>query len=240
MARRSSKKLSLFSKSEQYERVPLEIEDEILEIYTKLTEKGEDLYLSDLPELFELLRIPNCFVEEINQCISYYYKFMRSKPQLKFDSTNAKQYTTINLIHAYCVTGTVKSLEDILDIVDIDKLIRNVARLVKFRDNYKHIVDSFRLFVASASSKTLTDSEVINYKLTLPDLKQVKTELNLDQDSSAGYSLSDSLLIDMLSCCATSSKGELLNFDFNKPKNGTCITIKDFAEILGNLGEYDE
>lgn len=146
------------------------------------------------------------------------------------------------MILAYTITASTNDINEvnIIDIVDIDKLIRNANKLVKFRNAYTHIYGSWKLFVDAAT--TLTDSSeltVTNYQLTLPDLKKIKSFLNLDETSNGNVSLGDSFLIDMLSCCTTTQHGDIINYDYNKPKKGSYITIKDFAEILGNLGELD-
>ncbi|KAK6459651.1 Rad33-domain-containing protein [Scheffersomyces xylosifermentans] len=238
------RKSTEFKKSSEYEVVSPQIEDEILEVYTELA-GDEDLYLSQLPELFGILKIPECFTQDIKDCIEYYYDFIRPNADVKFDATNVKQYTTLNLINSYSLTSNITKIHEVIDIVDIDKLIRNLNRLIKFRNNYKHIFQSWELFVAAATTEEAgisidkSESFVLNYKLSLPDLKHIKNALNLDHESQGKHSLGDSFLIDMLSCCTTNSRGDILNFDFNKPKTGLCVSIKDFAEILGNLGELE-
>lgn len=207
-------------------------EDEILEAYSQVA--GEDLYLEQIGDLFATLRIPECFTYDIVQCVDYYYEFIKPVPGIKFDPLNVKQYTTINLVKAYTITASLDSLDNIIDIIDIDKLIRNVNRLVKFRDHYSHIVASWRLFVLATTEKQLSDAAVLKHRLSLVDLKTIKTKLHLDTKE-----LGDSLLIDMLSCSTTDVDGNIINFDFTKPKTGTVVSIKDFGEILGNLGELE-
>ena len=56
------KKKTSFTPSDQFEELLPEIEDEILEIYSDLVDDEEqDLYLNQLPQIFQTLRIPNCF-----------------------------------------------------------------------------------------------------------------------------------------------------------------------------------
>lgn len=222
-----------FTISTKYESLLPEIEDEILDAYAELTSETQDLYLHQLPQLFDTLRIPKVFVNDILRCIDYYYEFMKPVANLQFDRENVKQYTTINLVKAYTVTVTLNNINHIIDIVDIDKLLKNVNRLVKYRNHYDHIYDSWKLFAAAAAAQQDPD----DFQLSLPDLKRIKQVLNLDHDARSSFS--DSLLIDMLSCSATDPLGHLLNFDFTKPKVGASITLKDFADILGNLGELD-
>jgi hypothetical protein len=226
-----------FTISSKYESLYPEIEDEILDVYAELTIETQDLYLHQLPQLFDLLKIPKTFVNDILRSIDYYYEFMKPVHDLQFDIANIKQYTTINLVKAYTVTVTLNNINNIIDIIDIDKLLKNVNRLVKYRNNYQHIYESWKLFVTAATEQTLEESAVLDFRLSLPDLKKIKLVLNLDHDAKSSFS--DSLLIDMLSCSSTDSLGHLLNFDFTKPKVGTCVTFKDFADILGNLGELD-
>ncbi|ODV79297.1 uncharacterized protein CANTADRAFT_22047 [Suhomyces tanzawaensis NRRL Y-17324] len=222
-----------FAKSKQFEQLNPDIEDEILEVYAQLTAESPDLFLHQLPEFFTFLKVPHCFIYDILQCTEYYYEFMQ-RDKLVVDARNVKQQTTINLLQAYTITG---SDSDLIDIVDIDKLIRHGNKLVKFRNNYHHIYESWKLFVQAASDST-SKSAIVHYKLSLPDLKRIKAVLNLDE-SEGRTSFSDSLLIDMLSCCSTDSDGNIINFDFDKPKEGSYLSIKDFAEILGNLGELE-
>lgn len=232
---------------ERFETIPPEIEDEILETYSQFTlnyeeeeeeeEEPKDLTLNQLIEFFDKLMIPKCFIEDIINCIDYYNLIIKPSSSLKLDPLNPKQSMTISLIQAYTITNNVNNdLNDIIDIIDIDKLLRNVNRLIKFRNNYNHIQQSWKLFVMSCCSTTNieNDRHIENYKLTLPDLKTIKTNLNLDNPQT-----NESFLIDMLSCCTHDSNGHILNFDYTKNKHGTHISIKDFAEILGNLGELD-
>lgn len=234
------KKNARFTPSDQFEELMPEIEDEILEVYSELVDdEQQDLYLNQLPQILQSLRIPNCFSRDIVQCVDYYYKFMKDRDD-EINVLSKRQSNTVNMIHAYTIsTSNIKKIENIIDIIDIDKLLRNLNRLIKFRNNYKHILNSWKLFVTSANSgKSLIPlSALESYQLTFPDLKQIKTNLNLDADPATKTPLSDSFLIDMLGCCTTDRDGHLLNFDFDK--HGACVTIKDFAAVLGNIGELN-
>ncbi|RCK64539.1 hypothetical protein Cantr_00315 [Candida viswanathii] len=231
------KKTISFTPSDKFEELLPEIEDEILEVYSEMVDEDEqDLYLKQLQQIFRVLRIPECFTRDIEQCVDYYYDFIKDR-DIKIDALNKRQSNTISMIHAYTITTTsIKESSNIIDIIDIDKLLRNLNRLIKFRNHYKHILASWKLFVTSANNGSSTSS-LETYTLTFPDLKQIKTNLNLDADPSTKTPLSDTFLIDMLGCCATDSHGNLLNFGFDK--NGAGVMIKDFAEVLGQIGELN-
>ncbi|EGW31740.1 uncharacterized protein SPAPADRAFT_62337 [Spathaspora passalidarum NRRL Y-27907] len=211
-----------------FEKINADTEDEILDEYSELLGDDDDLHLKELPELLQNLRIPAIFTDDIVESVEYYYNFIRNR-DVSIDPSNIKQSMSFQLIKAYTITNAIRAPSDIIDIIDIDKLLFNVNRLVKFRNNYKHIRESWRLFVSDSSN-------IEHYKLALPDLKQVKSNLNLDNDPETRKPISESFLIDMLGCCSHDSNGNLLNY---MTKEGACVTIKDFAEILGNLGELD-
>lgn len=227
------------SPSEVFERIPPDIEDEILEAYSELTsgdgleyeDADEDFYLHQLVELFAKLSIPKCFTSDIMNCIEYYYDFIKSR-EVMLDPLNIRQSMTLSMIQAYTISSNVQEIKNIIDIVDIDKLLRNLNRLIKFRNGYKHIQESWKLVVSNSTGRQDVDFE--NYKLTLPDLKQIKTNLNLNTPQT-----NESFLIDMLGCCSHDSNGNVLTFDYTRNKTGPNVSIKDFAEILGNLGELD-
>ncbi|CAK9439288.1 uncharacterized protein LODBEIA_P34830 [Lodderomyces beijingensis] len=234
------KKKDRFVLSQTYEQPTPEIEDEILEAYSdvlgedKDEEEDQDLRLSHLPQVFRILKIPRVFVRDIETAIEYYYNHMGTKTGT-IDRANAKQSITFDMLESYTITSpTVKTHAEILDIVDIDKLIRNLTRLVKFRDNFAHIKSSWQLFLEHSGSKV---ANIENFKMELPQLKSVKTQLNLDNDQHTGERLSDGFMIDMLGCCKLDSRERLLNFEFKS--GGASVGIKDFAEILGRIGEFD-
>ncbi|KAI5959181.1 uncharacterized protein KGF55_005524 [Candida pseudojiufengensis] len=228
------KKKGGFTVSEQFTTVDPEIEDEIIEAYTNyLGEDQEDLLLKDLPILLEQLKIPLIFHQDIDEVIEYYYQFLHGK-DLVLEPTNSKHYITLNLLRSFTITPTsAKSSNDLLDMIDLENLINQLNKLIKFRNNEAHIRESWKLFINSSSP----DKNPDDFVLTLPDLKTVKTQLNLDNDPQTKAPLNDLFLIDMLGCCKEDSRGNLINFKFNK--GGANVDIKDFAEILGRLGEYD-
>ncbi|KAI3406190.2 hypothetical protein KGF56_001032 [Candida oxycetoniae] len=246
------RKKGAFAASKEFEKLDPEIEDEILEAYFKCVggggddeeAKDQDLHLDELPSLFDALKIPQCFTNDIKQAIDYYYRAISQK-NITIDRTNSRQNITMDMINSFTITSTsteVITSNDILDIVDIDKLIKYTNRLVKFRNHFSHIKANWKLFLdssnSSSSSSSSSSSNVESFRLYLPELKAVKTSLGLDNDlHHGGAILSDSFMIDMLGCCQYDSNERLLNYDFNK--GGACVTIKDFAEILGRIGELD-
>lgn len=233
----SGRKHKTFAKSKEFNSVDTEVEEEIIAAYAKVALEDEDPSLKDLQEIFRILQIPKCFTDDISESIEYYYEYLGDHGW-ELDYLNIKQSTVLDLIRVYTITSQIHTTSDVIDILDIDKLIKNLNILVKFRNSYGHILDSWSLLVHSAtSSRDNTEEFIVAYRLTLPDLKLIKTSLNLDQDRESGKSLGDSFLIDMLSCGSTDFKGNRINFSLRTPKTGPCITIKEFAEILGNLGE---
>lgn len=229
MSRRSRQKSA---RLEVFNSVTSEIEDQILDAYGELTVENPDLYLHQVPELFHQLKIPECFTDDITQAIGFYYEVMQKKG-FEVDEKSHKQHITIQLLRHFTITNASDFPNNIIDIVDIDKLIRGTNRLVKFRDNYSHIYSSWMLFIDATDMKD-KHQDPVGQRLTLPALRTIKTTLGLDEQE-----LCDSFLIDMLGCCSTDIGGEIMNYDFEKLKLGTSVSIKDFAEILGNLGEYD-
>lgn len=222
-----------------YDTVHPANEDEILGCFSDIVGDSPDFHLYDLPRFLDRLNIPSCFTKDLIDCVEYYYDFIHPEPDLRFDPSNVKQYTTINFIRAYAISSSAKSLREIIDIVDIDKLIANTDRLIKYRNEYNHILASWKLFVSQAlpedkAGPSVDEDYAIGFRLGLPELKTIKSNLNLNVEKSG---LSDSILIDMLSATGPGADGIAHNFDFEKPKHGIYVTIKDFAHILGQIGE---
>ncbi|KAI5952617.1 hypothetical protein KGF54_003484 [Candida jiufengensis] len=222
-----------FEPSKEFDTIDPDIEDEIIEAYTDyLGEESTDLLLSDLPTLLENLKIPSIFTQDITTAIEYFYQFLNGK-NVQINSLNSKQNITISLLKSYTITSSsITSSNELLDMIDLDKLIINLNKLIKFRNNESHIRASWKLFSDSFNKNP------DKFVLTLPELKQVKTNLNLDNDPQTKAPLNDLFLIDMLGCCQEDPRGNLINFSFEK--RGASVTIKDFAEILGRIGEYDK
>lgn len=157
---------------------------------------------------------------------------MRGKG-IEFDASNVRQYTTLLLIQKYTVNANPTCIDDVIDIVDIDKLLTHTNKLVKFRNQYAHIYASWALFVTTANTKVTSENQITNYKLSLPDLQAIKSALNIDS------TFTDSLLIDMISACMVDGSGNSICFDYDRAKYGSCIMIKEFAEMLGEIGELE-
>lgn len=228
-----SKRTAVANVSKKFRSINKEYEEEILAVYAELTESEEDLYLKSLERIFEILRIPKCFTRDIVSAVEYYYELQGNI--VRFN--NSKSDIVILMITLFTITSIIKSDDDIIDIIDVDKLISYTNLLLKFRDNFNLIKESWSLFVEVVEDETLNTSRLLDYNLTLADLKKVKTALQLD--GSGKQTLSDVLLIDMLSCCNTDESGRIHNFNFTKNSKGLFIDIKDFAFILGSLGEFD-
>lgn len=202
-------------------------EDEVLEAFSDILDAlgEEDLHLHHLPQLYQKLKVPSCFVADIVDCIEYYYDVA---PIVALGPARLSDRSAVVLEMARLLTV---STDEIIDVVDIDKLIRHTDKLLKFRNHYSHIYESWELFVGAAQpDPALSKQAILAYKLRLPDLLAIKSTLNLDKAS-----LGDLFLIDMLSCCQTDSKGYKTSFD----RDGASVSVKNFAEILGNLGELD-
>lgn len=206
----------------QFDEIPDKYEDEVLEAYAIITEESGDFYLKQMKKFFNQLTIPKCFTSDIIECIDSFYALKGTL----YVSTSHKRDLILQMVLTFTITGTINNDDDIIDIVDVDKLIKYCNRLLKYRDNFDLIKETWKLFVP--------EDNFIQAKLSLPDLQKIKQSLNLDPSS-----LNDGLLIDMLGSCKTDEEGTIHNFDLGKSSKGLYITIKDFACILGNLGEFD-
>lgn len=182
-----------------------------------------DLLLKHLPLLFQYLKIPSILTYDIISCIDHYYEILINSNA----PTSLKDNLSLCLINYYTITSNPSTLSDIIDIIDIDKLIYQLHRLIILRNNYDHIHSSWLLFTS-----ILKISKPLKHKLTLPDLKKIKSHLGLD---SGSVSLSDSVLIDMLSCAYNDSKQEIVDLSGGPPGVG----FKAFGLILGELGELE-
>lgn len=214
-----------------FEEVDPNIEDEILEAYERATEGGPDLYLFGLASIFHELKIPECFITDIVDCVNYYYDCLVN---VDIDESNKLHLVVMRLLEAFTISDFPN--KSIIDIVDVDKLVKRLLILVKFRNFYDVILENWQLVVfAAKGSDDLSFEGIINYKLTLKDMKKIKDKVNTDSDNKNNVA-SDSVLIDMISC----SSIESLDFDIQKIKNGSFVSIKDFASVLGRIGELLE
>lgn len=219
------------SLSNAFEEVDPNIEDEILEAYGRATERSPDLYLFGLPGIFHELEIPECFTSDIIHCVNYYYDFLQN---VDLEESNSLDLVVVRLFEAFTISDI--SNKSIIDIVDVDKLVRRLMILVKFRNFYDVILENWKLVVFAANgSDDLTFQGIINYKLTLKDMKKIKDKVNTDSDNGKNVA-SDSVLIDMISCSSIPT----LDFDIRKIKDGSFVSVKDFAGVLGRIGELLE
>lgn len=217
-----------FSKSEEYLKIDADAERQVLDAYAETLDESnvEDIYLKHLPIIFHKLNIPHCFTKDIDNCVQWFYDTHFSG--LPSDSNKARK--TRLLLQQLTLSTTRHGELDVSDIIDIDKLIIVGNRLVKFRDHYPEIKNAWRLFLEASSGSKVSESTLLIETLSLQDLKKVKEHLDLGD-------VSDLILIDMLGCGTTTLEGEVLNYDANV--SGLAVGIKDFAEILGQIGQLD-
>lgn len=215
-----------FQKSKQFLQVTDDIEEEILEEYSKFLETfgEEDLVLKDVPVFLAKLRIPKCYYRDINECIQLFYATDKGRASMRKSSWGVMTL----LLQALTLSITSEGVIDISDIVDMGKLTVFCTRLLKFRDLHDHIYDAWSLFMEAAGYTSDQDYSVLT--LSIPQLKAIKSKLQLDD-------LSDSILIDMLGCSGTTVDGSLYNYRVGNSE--LAFNIKDFAEVMGQLGELD-
>lgn len=115
---------------------------------------------------------------------------------------------------------------DVSDIIDVDKLLKFMGRLISMRDNYDYILECWALFVDACQGPQRDYTQCV---LTLQDLQKIKKVLALDD-------LADSLLIDMIGCGSGTADGHIFNYSLDL--QGAHVTFKDFADILGRSGEF--
>ncbi|KAF7999834.1 hypothetical protein HF325_005683 [Metschnikowia pulcherrima] len=217
-----------FRKSAEYARVPAYAETEVVDAYAEILDStgNQDLVLQDIPSLLRTLQIPSCFTRDVSQCIEWFY----ATQQTKLARKSANWAVAEQLLRHLTISVTKNGHLDVSDVVDLDKLVKFCNRFIKFRDNYLQIASNWALFVEASGIK-IDKRTMAEYNLTLLDLVKVKNSLQLDD-------ISDSILIDMLGCGRSNVDGELFNY---KLSSGALeVGIKDFAEVLGLLGHYDE
>lgn len=214
-----------FQKSKQFALVTAEIEEEILEQFSEFLESSDqpDLLLIHIPELLARLKIPNCYYKDITECTQWFYDTQKGKLSHK----SAQWGVVTLLLQALTLSVTSNGVIDVSDIIDVDKLVQFCNRLIKFRNAHQQIVDSLSLFTQAAGYNT---NDVTGLHLSLKHLQTIKVKLQLDD-------LSDSILIDMLGCSGTTVDGTLYNYRLSKLD--LLVGIKDFAEVMGQLGELD-
>lgn len=206
-------------KSRKFRSLHPDYEIEVLQVYDAMAQTHGDLQLKHLANIFAQLQVPNCFTRDITQCVEYFYSLHGNI----IGSSAAKRETTVHLIQQFTVTFQVNADDDIIDILDIDKLTNYTNKLLKYRDNFSLIKASWQLFIPESAVP-------LSYKLTLSDLKRIKDQFGLEANE---------VLIDMMACCVSDQDGNIENFDFDVNSQGITKSIKDFACILGDLGEFD-
>lgn len=78
-------------------------------------------------------------------------------------------------ISDYCIAGT--------KVLDIDKLIYKLGKLVVLNDNMPKLVNNWLLILKLLPDQVASDSEAIfEYKLTVKDLQDLNNELSLSSD----------------------------------------------------------
>lgn len=235
MGKRSSLESELAQNWNHAREVDSQTEDEILEVYEGITANDGDAYLSDLPKFFEALSIPLCFTNDIATCITFFYESSILDLELKSSGDlNAMQMTALCFVRAFTITKTFGTLErgDIIDILDVDKLIKQLSILMKFRNHYRHIFNSWMQLVNASNKDVKGENDILKFKLGVPELRDIRDSLITEQ--AKGPQLGDPLLIDMLSI---GLEDDSICFYIDRKVEGIYITIKRFAQILGFLGE---
>lgn len=211
-----------FAKSQAFATASEDTEMEVLDAYEHVLLRGaQDVVLRDIPGMLSLLKVPKCFTNDIAECIGWLYDTEQDDQARR---ASAKWPVAEQLLRRLTILASVNGLLDVLDIVDIDKLTSFCARLLSFRDNYKDIRAAWQLFVTAAGHAG--DVSVV---LSMQDLRTVEKHLQLDD-------ISDTILIDMLGCGKSTLDGEVLSYGFGTQLG---VGIKEFAEVMGQLGELD-
>ncbi|SGZ55044.1 CIC11C00000002707 [Sungouiella intermedia] len=214
-----------FTKSARYTQITQLAETEVLDQYECILESGlsPDVLLSHIPAILKKLRVPQCFTKDICQCIQWFYDTGHANV-----STESPRWAIVEqlLLHL-TISSKLNGVLQVSDIVDIDKLVTFCNRLLRFRDHYRIIRQAWSLFVEASGNKNV---DVTTFRLSMKDLTKVKSYLQLDD-------ISDTVLIDMLGCGTSTVEGDVYNYTFHH--HGLSVNIKDFAEIMGQLGELD-
>lgn len=207
-----------FQKSRNYAKLDQQHEDDVLDAYSWILETTgtQDVVLAHIPLLLDHLAIPHIYTRDIAECIEWFYDIAK----VKAARGGPRWIIAQDLLTQLTISSYVNGEFDVSDVVDIDKLLKFCARLIKFRDCSETIESAWALFLdAGGSPKT--------GRLSAKELRRVKSYLQLDD-------ISDSILIDMLGCGAADGR-----VDFSFSGLELSIGIKSFAEILGQLGELD-
>lgn len=214
-----------FAKSTNYTEITQLAEAEVLDQYEAMLDAGTspDVVLSQVPSILSKLRVPKCFTQDISECIQWFY----DTGHANVSTESPRRVIVEQLLLHLTISSKVNGVLQISDIVDIDKLVTFCNRLIRFRDHYRVIKQTWSLFVDASGNKKV---DVTTFRLSVKELTKVKSYLQLDD-------ISDTVLIDMLGCGTSTVDGELYNYTFQQ--EGLSVNIKDFAEVMGQLGELE-
>lgn len=216
-----------FQKSKQFLLATEDIEEEILMEYALFMDSfgAEDVLLKDVPIILAKLKIPVHYYSDVSDCIQWFYD-TRDRNLTRHSSRWA---VVVQLLQHLTLSATSNGNFEVSDVVDVDKLVEFCTRLLKFRDSNDSILNAWALF-ADAAGYLAMKQDVTKFRLSLQSLKNIKSKLQLDD-------LSDSILIDMLGCSKTTVDGNIYNYRVGSAD--ILVEIKDFAEIMGHLGQLD-
>lgn len=216
-----------FQKSKRFLLVEEDIEEEVLNEYALFIEAFgvEDVLLKDVPALLAKLHVPHYYYDDVSECIQWFYDTQNGNISFR----SAKWTVATHLLQHLTISVTRNGVIDVSDVVDADKLVKFCLRLIKYRDSEARILDAWSLFVEAAGLAE-KGKDVTGCRISVQDLANIKRKLRLND-------LSDTILIDMLSCSGSTVEGDIFNYQISK--TGILVGIKDFAEILGQLGQLD-
>lgn len=212
-----------FRKLNTYSEISQAAETEVLDEYAAVLDntQAEDVLLSDVPKILSQLKVPSCFTDDIQNCIQWFYDTGRGHVQRGNHWIVAEQ-----LLLQLTISSVFQGQFEVSEVVDIDKLVKFCNRLLRFRDHFPLIKEYWLLFAELCGEGK---NDITKFKMSMQDLAKVKKYLQLDD-------ISDGVLIDMLGCSTRTVQGDLFNFNFSP--SILTVDIKDFAEVLGQLGEF--
>ncbi|ODQ81096.1 hypothetical protein BABINDRAFT_6935 [Babjeviella inositovora NRRL Y-12698] len=237
MSRKAKQKL--VDKTTKFSEPTDDIESEIIEIYAQYTAAvdGEDLEdealqldltIEQLPAFLGELHIPPRFIEDILRDFEAYNHYVKTTGSSVVTSETAETNAFVKAretVENFIIPDT--------RIVDMDKLIAQTTRLLKMRNHKEYIYTNWKMVIDTVVTETNKMESVLRPKVDLATLHSEdyeKMELNLKDLRTLkaylklGDKFQDVALIDMISLFA----------------NGKAhISIKDFGEIIGLLGELD-
>lgn len=203
-----------FAKSKTYANAEKRYEEEILDAYSWILESSQDpdVILSHIPKILRRLAVPSLYTNDISECIQWFCDTANSTRE------GRRWDVARDLLMQLTLSGYIGGTFEISDVVDIDKVVKFCAHLLTFRDNTQTIEEAWQLFVDAGGNSEAR-------RITVAELRRVKRYLELDD-------IGDAILIDMVGC----GREKRVDFSFD---GGLSVGIKGFAEILGQLGEFD-